>query len=546
MKRIIILLLCCVFMLAFVACGATEKKEFLMEDQDYIDLSSRYDGESFAYNKSLWYMNRLEVIPLPDPFVYVEDDLYYIVGTSDRNVNVVDCYVTEDFVTYELHKDIYDPALYNGWENENAAVYAPEIYCFDGVYYMYYSANDEAGVRRCSVVVADHPAGPYRPLVNDEVDGLNAPLFRNENHPARALDATVFTDDNGKRYMYFTVTEDTQHIVGVELLSPYEADWSTYQTLVIPGTVDSVGEEILLEWEVYRDNKVKIAEAPFMLKSQGKYYLTYSVNGCWNKYYNVCYAVSDGPLGNFVKPYEEGKQWTNLLLGYPGENDSESTLFNQWSGFASGTGHHCFFYAGDQLMIGYHAHQNRNWDSNAYTPRYFAFDYVHFDDSGIPVCNGPTYSAVALPQSISGVKNIVPDAKITSQNVEGAQKVQDNYIVDCYNLETQSDEVILGAGKSWIELEFDKDYEIKGIAVINSAYYDRYIVEIEYIDFGNGNVIYYPQFCEDFYVCAEKEFVYPGSSFNLEILKSFKADSVKIGFHLPVGGSINEIVILGK
>jgi len=436
--------------------------------------------------------------------------------------------------------------LYNGSENENAAVYAPEIYCFDGVYYMYYSANDEAGVRRCSVVVADHPAGPYRPLVNDEVDGLNAPLFRNENHPARALDATVFTDDNGKRYMYFTVTEDTQHIVGVELLSPYEADWSTYQTLVIPGTVDSVGEEILLEWEVYRDNKVKIAEAPFMLKSQGKYYLTYSVNGCWNKYYNVCYAVSDGPLGNFVKPYEEGKQWTNLLLGYPGENDSESTLFNQWSGFASGTGHHCFFYAGDQLMIGYHAHQNRNWDSNAYTPRYFAFDYVHFDDSGIPVCNGPTYSAVALPQSISGVKNIVPDAKITSQNVEGAQKVQDNYIVDCYNLETQSDEVILGAGKSWIELEFDKDYEIKGIAVINSAYYDRYIVEIEYIDFGNGNVIYYPQFCEDFYVCAEKEFVYPGSSFNLEILKSFKADSVKIGFHLPVGGSINEIVILGK
>jgi len=546
MKRIVIVLLCCALALAFIACTAEEKKEFLVENQDYIDLSSQYDGESLTYNTSLWYMNRLEDVPLPDPFVYVEDGLYYIVGTNDSDVNTVVCYVTADFVTYELHSDTYDPAQYGGWENEEAAVYAPEIYCFDNVYYMYYSANDRSGVRRCSVVVADHPAGPYRPLVNDEVDGLNAPLFQDENYPARALDATVFTDDDGKRYMYFTVTTNSQHIVGVELITPYKADWSTYKELVIPGTVDSHSDEILLEWETYRNNKVKIAEAPFMIKSRGKYYLTYSVNGCWNKYYNVCYAVSESPLGNFVKPYEEGKQWTNLLLGYPGENDSESTLFNQWSGFASGTGHHCFFYAGDQLMIGYHAHQNRNWDSNAYTPRYFAFDYVHFDDSGIPFCNGPTYSVVALPQSISGVKNIVPDAIVTSQNVEGAQKVQDNYIVDCYNLETRNDEVILGTGESWIELKFDKAYEIKGVAIVNSAYYDSYILEVAYIDFGNGNIIYYPQFCEDFYVRAEKEFIYPGSCFNLEILNSFKADSVRIGFNLPLGGSINEIVVLGK
>ncbi len=546
MKKIIISLLCCIFVVTLLACSPSEKKEFLVENQDYLDLTSQYDGEEFAYNSSLWYMNHLEDVPLPDPFIYVENGLYYIVGTSDRNVNVVDCYVTEDFVTYELLSGIYDPALYDGWENENAAVYAPEIYYFDGVYYMYYSADDKTGVRRCSVVVADHPAGPYKPLVNDEVDGLNAPLFQNENHPARALDATVFTDDDGKRYMYFTVTADTQHIVGVELLSPYEADWSTYTELVIPGTVDSDSDEILLEWETYRDNKIKIAEAPFMIKSQGKYYLTYSVNGCWNKYYNVCYAVSESPLGNFVKPYEEGKLWTNLLLGYPGENDSESTLFNQWSGFASGTGHHCFFYAGDQLMIGYHGHQNRDWDSNAYTPRYFAFDYVYFDDSGVPFCNGPTHSVVPLPQSISGVKNIVPGAVITGQNVEGIEKAQDNYIVDCYNLESKNDEVVLGAGQSWIELKFDQAYEIKGVVVFNSAYYDSYITEIEYIDFGNGNIIYYPQFCEDYYVSAEKEFIYPGSCFNLEILNSFKADSVKIGFHLPEGGNINEIVILGK
>ena len=517
-----------------------------MENEDYLDLTSQYDGESLAYHESLWYMNQLQDVPLPDPFVYAEDGLYYIVGTNDRNVNTVDCYVTADFSTYEVRRDIFAPAQFGGWESEEPEVYAPEIYCFDGVYYLYYSANDKEGVRRCSVVTADNPLGPYVPLVTDGIDGLHNPLFQHEDHPERALDATVFTDDDGKRYLYYTVTSDTQHIVGVELRSPYEADWSTYTQLVIPGRLDSQSEETALEWETYRDNRIKIAEAPFMIKSGGKYYLTYSVNGCWNKYYNVCYAVSDSPLGNFVKPYEEGKLWTNLLMGYPGTNDRDSELYQQWDGFASGTGHHCFFYAGDELMIGYHAHQDRACDDKSYIPRYFAFDYVHFDANGTPFCNGPTYSVIPLPESISGVRNVAGGAGVTGENVHCPENATDNYIVDCYNLDDREHEVILGKGKSDIEITLDKAYEISAIVIYNSAYYDSYILEIEYIDFGNGNILYYPQFCEDFYVNAEKEFIYPNSCFNIELLQPLEAQHIKIGFHLSEGGSINEVVILGK
>lgn len=546
MKKIIVILLLCISTMSLTACVETEDRENLVENEDYIDLSSSYDGESFDFDKSLWYMNDLKDVPLPDPFVYVEDDTYYIVGTNDRNVNTVDCYMTKDFSTYTHYRDIYDPSKYGGWENNSAEIFAPEIYCFDGMYYMYYSANDIEGVRRCSVVVADNPLGPYNPLVNESVDGLNNPLFMEDESFDRALDATVFIDDNGKMYMYFTVTSDTQHIVGVELISPYQADWSTYQELVIPGTLDSESDEILLEWETYRNSRIKIAEAPFMIKNGDKYYLTYSVNGCWNKYYNVCYAVSDAPLGNFVKPYEEGKLWTNLLMGYPGTNDSESPLFNQWIGFASGTGHHCFFYAGSELMIGYHAHQNRNWDSNSYTQRYFAIDRVYFKENSTPFCNGPTYSLANLPQNISGFLNISANQTAVGQNAQGVENANDNYIVDCYNLDSKDKEVILGAGESYIELQFDKSYEIKGILIYNSSYYDSYIVEIEYIDFGNGNILYYPQFCEDFYVNHDKEFIYPCSCFNVEFLKTFKANRVRIGFNLPEGGSINEIVILGK
>ena len=545
MKRLIVLLaLFCTFAIVVASCG--KPKDHLVENEDYIDLSSQYDGTDFYYNDELWYMNELKDVPLPDPHVYVEDGTYYIVGTNDADNNVVDCYVTKDFVDYEVHR-IYDPKQYDGWEDDaKATIYAPEIYCFDGVYYMYYSAKDSTLVRKNSVVAADNPLGPYKPIVTDEVDGLNDPLLHNEEYLKRGLDATVFQDDDGKMYLYFTVTKTTQHIVGVEMISPYQVDWSTYKELVIPGTIDSESEEQILEWELYRNNKVKIAEAPFMIKSNGKYYLTYSVNGAFNKYYNVCYAVSESPLGNFKKPYEEGKMWTNLIMGYPGTNDSETDIYNQWTGFASGTGHHCFFYAGDELMIGYHAHQNRNWDSKEYTPRFFAFDRVYFDDDGVPFCNGPTYSIVNLPAAISGVKNIVSLATVKGENVQNVHRVNDNYIVDCYNLESKSGEVLLGKGESYIEIEFDKLYEIYGIIVYNSAYYEDYIIEIEYIDFGNGNVIRYPQFCEDFYVDDEKGFIRPESCFNLEILKPFKADSVKIAFNLPEGGSINEVVILGK
>lgn len=565
MKKLLVVLF--VFIMLFVSCTPQAEnstsssittlpkpKDHLVENEDYIDLASKYDGKTMEYNKSLWYINMLKDVPLPDPYVYVEGNTYYIVGTSDRNPDVVDCYVTTDFVTYEVYKEIYNPLLYDGWEDrEEALVFAPEIYCFDGVYYMYYSAKDEKLKRRCSVVVADNPLGPYKPLVNDEVDGLKNPLFHNPDYVKRGLDATVFTDDDGKMYMYFTVTQPTkhitevnvQHIVGVELISPYQADWSTYKELVIPGTVDSDSEEQIIEWELYRDNKVQVTEAPFMIKSNGKYYLTYSANGAFNKYYNVCYAVSDSPMGNFVKPYEEGKMWTNLLMGFPGTNDAEAPIYNQWTGFASGTGHHCFFYSGDELMIGYHAHQNRNWNSKDYTERYFAFDYIHFDKNGVPFVNGPTYSVINLPESINGVKNIA-NGKISGINVQNLQNANDNYIVDCYNLDAKENEVALGQGQSYIEIEFDKAYEIQGIMVYNSSYFDSYILEIEYIDFGNGNIIYYPQFCEDFYVNAETEFIRPCSAFNLEILKTFKAENVKIGFNLPNGGAINEIVILGK
>ena len=519
----------------------------LTDGVDYVDHTSTYDGEGLTYDETMWYVNKLDSVPLPDPFVFVEDGTYYIVGTSDRDSNVIDCYTTEDFVNYERHTAIYNPASIGSWESANAAIYAPELYCFDDLYYMYYSANDRSGIRRNSVVVADNPLGPYKAIQNNTVNGLAEPVFLDKNSSFGVLDATVFTDDDGEMYMYYSVScNENQHIVGVKLNSPYEADWSTYKKIVEPGALNSSNTILKpMTWEMFREG-LPIAEAPFVIKSEGKYYMTYSVNGCWNKYYNVCYAVSDSPLGNFEKPYEAGVTWSNLFLGYPGTNIASSSVYKQWSGFASGTAHHCFFYVGDQLMIGYHAHQNRNSNSG-YTKRYFAFDYVHFDENGKPFANGPTFSIQPLPEEISGYKNIASSASVRSDNVTNPEAINDNYIVDCYNIKGEdAKEVVLGEGYSFIELKFDKEYEIGGIAIYNSAFFGKLVSEIEYIDFGNGNAVKYPQFCSDIYVNGDTKFVFPNSAFTVEFINTFKADHVIICVKTESVGALNEIIVLGR
>ncbi|MBO5714855.1 MAG: family 43 glycosylhydrolase [Clostridia bacterium] len=552
-KKISILMIAVILLSALSGC-VNEKSKYpetvessLVEGVDYVDHALTYDGNGLTYDDSMWYVNNLKDVPLADPHVYVEDGKYYIVGTSDRDNNVIDCYVTEDFVTYTRHIAIYNPANFEGWEAEKAEIYAPELYCFDGVYYMYYSAKDADGMRRNSVVVADAPLGPYRPLQNDKVDGLTTPIFLDKNQNFDVLDITVFVDDDKQMYMYYSVaTNDNQHIVGVKLNSPYEADWSTYKSLVVPGALNSTNSILKpLTWEMYRSG-LPIVEAPYIIKSNGKYYMTYSVNGCWDKFYNVCYAVSDSPLGNFEKPYQSGGTWTNLLLGYPGTNVGNATVNSQWAGFASGTAHHCFFNIGDQIMIGYHAHQDRD-GSGRYEKRAFAFDYLHFDKNGVPFCNGPTYSVQPLPEELSGYYNIAPFAEVKSENVTNANAINDNYIVDCYNLPGEAEkEVSLGTGYSFIELKFDRAYEIGGVAVYNSAYYEKLLSEIVYIDFGNGNVVQYAQFAHDQYVNDAKGFIFPSSAFTVEFLNTFEADHVVICVKSDAAVALNEIVVLGK
>lgn len=511
-------------------------------------------GEHPDFDQSKWYRNDLKSVPLPDPYVLEVDGTYYIYGTTDRTGSkTLDCYETTDFNTFRLHMNIdyQDP---NSWGKKT--MFAPEVMRFDDTFYLYYSDISKVNNRRyIHVMTSDSPTGPFQEYQGENyygeyIDGLAAPFFtHNDSLGLDVLDQTVFVDDDGQMYMYYSVydTGIMQYIVGFEMLDPVTPDFETYKILVRPGEKTPATTSLnSLIWESY--TSFKVAEGPFMLKSpvNGKYYLTYSVNHYPNRYYTVCYAVSDEPLGDYTKPYSTEQKnnketWTNLLFGYAG-GMAGTTVFDQWEGFMSGTAHHCFFKVGDQYMIGYHAHTNRKDDTSG---RMFAMDYLFFDDEGVPYCHGPTYSLQPLPEGISGYRNIAPDAAVRSTNVEHPERINDNYITEHYNLIQEQDrEVTLKAGKSFIELDFDREYTIGGINIYNSAFYDQMLGDIDFINFFNGNVLYNEGGFLIDYVNEEKEFIFPGSAFTFDF-DDIKATRVVIGFNTTSDVQLNEIKILG-
>ena len=525
----------------------TEEDKAYPVVNDEFDYNDMLDGE-FDIDK--WYRNDLKALTMPDPFVLtVEEDngdeIYYVFGTTDRyGSKHFDCHETTNFNEFTVHSVIDDQNPNLWYQGSDLSKYAPEVYEIDGTYYLYYSAvNKNNGLRYISVMTSDNPAGPY-------VENIaNRPTFdhvTNTNINLSVLDQTIFIDDDGSMYMYYSVYDSgiMQYIVGVELTSPTVADWSTYKILARPGKQRPNDSKKLLTWEDMNASGFAVNEGPFMLKApDGYYYLTYSVNHYPDKFYTVCYALSDSPLGDFVKPYTNGGTWTNVFFGYAG--DKTGTVHSQWSGFMSGTAHHCFFKSGDQYMIGYHAHKNRT-GGTVNDARLFAMDYVFFSEDGTPFTRGPTYSIQPLPGKISGFENIAPYAKMNVDGVINANRLVDDFVVEHYNLpQEQNKEATLPAGKSYIEFVFSNNYLIGGIAIYNSAFYNKAMHDdISFINMMNGNAIINGSFNSMDYVNDDKEFIFPGSAYTFDFAE-VETNRIVIEFDVEHEVNLNEIVILG-
>ncbi|MDR2674877.1 MAG: family 43 glycosylhydrolase [Opitutaceae bacterium] len=208
-------------------------------------------------------------VPLADPFILLHDGVYYAYGTGGSQGFPV--YVSDDLGTWEKAPA---PALAKTDSFGEKQFWAPEVYYRreNNTFYMFYSAEEHI-----CVATAESPLGPFaqknkRPMLDE-----------------KAIDSTLFIDDDGKAWLFFVRTRGANVIWGAELSD----DWETINMASAKKCVQAS-----LPWERVQGN---VAEGPSVFKRAGVYHMLYSANGYTSRDYGIGLATAKTPLGPWMK-----------------------------------------------------------------------------------------------------------------------------------------------------------------------------------------------------------------------------------------------------
>lgn len=302
------------------------------------------------------YCNPLDVF-LADPFVYRENNTYYLYGTSADDGLLV--WTSTDLVNWQLKGHAFRRSS-SSWSRRS--FWAPEVFKHKNKYYLHYTAvGGPKRLRRIVLAEGDSPLGPFKEI--------KAPWFDAE---IPTIDSHVFRDVDGALYLYSVYLDQPPkrklfeiHVRKLdENLNP-----SPESTFCIKPSED---------WEGI------VNEGPFVMKHNGLYYLTYSTVGYLSPEYGVAVATSKSPMGPWTK--------------------SQGNPVLRRTADVSGPGHHCFTDSpdGKELFIVYHSHQHLDHPGG---PRQLAIDRATFVEGPSPTMRieGPTISPQPLPAGAQAV-----------------------------------------------------------------------------------------------------------------------------------------------
>lgn len=137
---------------------------------------------------------KLNEIRIRDPFFLRQGDVYYLYGTTDDDPwygkgTGFDCYCSKDLENFDGPFAVFRPSE-DFWADEN--FWAPEVVRYRSAFYMTASFKRKERCRGVQILCADHPKGPFRPVVNGPVTPENW----------ECLDGTLFFQ-NGEIYLIF-------------------------------------------------------------------------------------------------------------------------------------------------------------------------------------------------------------------------------------------------------------------------------------------------------------------------------------------------------
>ena len=296
-------------------------------------------------------MNKIiqtNITGIGDPVILIEGDTYYMYATNSGCKNF-HCFTSKDGINFE------DAGIVLANEDSFGTdrFWAPEVYKYNGAYYLFYSAGCEDGLMHVQVAKGPTPLGPFK-------DINKKPLVSIEGKST--IDAHLFIDEDDKKYLFFSMDCSTNIVNGIHT--------SQLFACTLNDDLDTVISEYKFisspsrEWEFYSGDSWRWNEGPYVLKHNGKYYLTYSTNMYASKEYCVGCYVSDKPLG----PYK-------LMVDYPILNYIENEI--------SGPGHNAFFKDFDgKLKIVFHIHTDYEHPSGN---RRACYCDAYFDENDILV-----------------------------------------------------------------------------------------------------------------------------------------------------------------
>ncbi|MFC7535140.1 family 43 glycosylhydrolase [Actinoplanes sp. GCM10030250] len=204
-----------------------------------------------------------------DPNIAVFGDTFWLYATTDGfagwSGTQFHAFSSKDLVNWTDHGVILDLGPDVSWADNSA--WAPAIAARDGKYYFYFSGGMATGntAKHLGVAVADSPAGPF-------TDALGKPLVPGGTYGGQMIDPAVFTDDDGKSYLYW-------------------GNGSSYQ---VPLNDDMTSFDASL---VKTFKPANYNEGSFVVKRGGTYYFMWSENDTRSADYRVAYATGSSPLG---------------------------------------------------------------------------------------------------------------------------------------------------------------------------------------------------------------------------------------------------------
>ena len=177
-------------------------------------------------------------------------------------------------------------------------LWAPDVACKDGKYYLYFPLKDKNDIFRIGVAVSDKPEGPFVP----ESDPMKGSF---------TIDPAVLNDNDQDYFIYFGGLWGGQlqrYRDNKAIENPQEpAD----DAAALCCRVAKLSDDMLQFAEEPRDVLIldengeplkagdhdrRFFEGPWMHKYNGKYYFSYSTGNT----HRLCYAIGDNPYGPFT------------------------------------------------------------------------------------------------------------------------------------------------------------------------------------------------------------------------------------------------------